>query len=127
MTPEQKKYIEENINLIENNKWDEFFNSPKSIGIGGVLYEAGITFLDELTYVPTRAFLNCSNLNTIIIPGSVTSIGNSAFSDCSGNIIKINYGGTTDEWKQLIGENNRVFRGTKYICNCTNGVVKKSR
>ena len=192
MTNEQKKYIENNIELIENNQWEEFFkDAPDSVG--AVLYEAGIDFITPLRYVPhsafyrsnlqtiaipdgvTRigdssfrycrslesvtignsvtsigdsafwecnslesvnipdsvtsighaAFWRCENLTRITIPDSVTSIGGFAFSDCSK--LEINYSGTIDDWEELIGNNDRVFKNTIYTCNCIDGVVKKSR
>ena len=81
MTEEQKKYIEANIDLIDEERWKEFFkNAPK--GIGGVLYEVGIHFLEKLRYVPNSAFYD-SNIQTIDIPERVTRIGNYAFYKCS--------------------------------------------
>ena len=83
MTEQQKRYIETNIELIEDDRWDEFFNTNRSRGIGEVLYEAGIHFLNEMTYVPNYAFYYCNNLTSISIPNSITSIGHRAFSDCT--------------------------------------------
>ena len=147
MTEQQKKYIEDNIELIDYNKWEKFF-SHCPIGAGGVLYEAGINFMNILHYIPERAFSTydclvsitipnsvesisdyafayCTNLTNVTIPCSVTNIGEYAFLYCGK--LKINYDGTTDEWKKLIGKNSRVFLNTKYTCTCSDGIVKKSR
>ena len=53
-----------------------------------ILYPAGIldgsyTIPDSVTSIGGSAFTNCSNLASITIPDSVTSIGNGAFSSCS--------------------------------------------
>ena len=38
---------------------------------------------DNVTIIPSYAFLNCTGLTSVVIPDSVTSIGSSAFSGCS--------------------------------------------
>ena len=53
------------------------------------LYKSKITSFNELQYftgltsIGNSAFINCSSLTSITIPNSVTSIGNEAFSGCS--------------------------------------------
>ena len=57
--------------------WPEYTNT----------YEGGkgvIKFTEDLTEIPIDGFLNIENLETIILPNSVTSIGNSAFYGCTG-------------------------------------------
>lgn len=81
MTQQQKQYIEQNIDLIENEDWDEFFqNAPD--GIGGVLYEAGIEFTNNMIKIPDWLFYN-SKIEDIIIPNSVTKIGDYSFAGCT--------------------------------------------
>ena len=86
MTEEQKKFIEDNIDLIENDQWAEFFDrcvrTLLSHSVGGLLYESGIDFMKELNYVPDRAFQE-SNIQAVVIPEGVTSIGYFAFCDCA--------------------------------------------
>ena len=43
-----------------------------------------ITFDSDVTSIGDKAFSNCSGLTSITIPNSVTSIGSYAFSECSG-------------------------------------------
>lgn len=81
MTQEQKTYIENNVELIDNNNWDKFFKHAPH-GTGTVLYEAGINFLKDIRYVPGSAFYE-SNIQTIDIPNNIRIIGNHAFQDCS--------------------------------------------
>ncbi len=50
----------------------------------GVFYESGVknvTLEEGITSIPSETF-NCSSINKIVIPDSVTSIGDSAFSNC---------------------------------------------
>ena len=85
MTEQQKKFIEDNIDLIRHNKWAEFFDKCFRVllshSVGGLLYEAGFDFMTKLNYVPDRAFQE-SNIQTIVIPNNITSIGLYAFSNC---------------------------------------------
>ena len=43
-----------------------------------------ITFADGIPFIPKRAFADCYSLEELAIPGSVESIGESAFEGCSG-------------------------------------------
>lgn len=43
-----------------------------------------VTIPDSVTSIGNSAFSGCSSLTSIVIPDSVTSIGNAAFEDCSG-------------------------------------------
>ena len=213
MTEEQKRYIEDNIDLIDEKRWEEFFQHAPS-GLGDVLIQAGIDFMLPLKRVPSRsfsksnvthvnipegveiidniAFTEAANLKSVTIPNSVIKIGEDSFSHChslesvelpnsvvevgerafvycqnltsvvlSQNLtciskgtffncsklkhvnipvtvksiesdsfcfieqIEINYGGTIQEWKNLVSRIPQfIFYNTKYICKCTDGVVK---
>ena len=43
-----------------------------------------ISFADGIPFIPKRAFADCYSLEELAIPGSVESIGESAFEGCSG-------------------------------------------
>ena len=107
-----------------------------------------VTIPDSVTSIDTFAFYNCTKLTSVTIPNSVTKINNYAFAHCysltSMNIpdsvtdvgvgvfrdcgeLDIHYTGTKDKWKQLFSNGNEVFKGTKYTCACTDGIVKKAR
>lgn len=75
------QYIEDNIEFIDNNKWEEFFSNAPD-GVGGVLYEAGIPFLEEMTYVPPHAFSRCEDISNITIPNNIIEIEDRAFYGC---------------------------------------------
>lgn len=80
MTIEQKQYIEQNIDLIEGNRWKEFFKDAPP-GTGAYLYSASIDFMSELKNVPFGCFSG-SNINNVTIPDGVKIINRAAFSGC---------------------------------------------
>jgi hypothetical protein len=82
-----KQFIEENIDLIEDDRWEEVYKKYRSkIRLDGnftlTLLEAGIDPLDYLNYIPER-YLESTNIKKFAIPDSVTSIGDQAFYNCS--------------------------------------------
>ncbi len=61
---------------------------------------------DSVTTIGLSAFSNCSGLTSVTIPNSVTRIGQYAFSGCS-NLTEVNYKGTEEQWNKIaIGNNN---------------------
>ena len=77
-------YTSSNGEIVTPNKTGAFGVSIKSN-----VYENGkgvITFDGEVTSIGESAFSNCKNLTSITIPGGVTSIGYSAFYRCSSLI-----------------------------------------
>ena len=72
--------------LILNNKEVKVAHKEEKY-IGDVVIPASISALGNtfaVTSIGNSAFLNCSNLTSVTIPNSVTSIGNSAFEGCKG-------------------------------------------
>ena len=59
-----------------------------------------ITIPDSVTSIGNYAFEYCTGLTDIIIPDSVTSIGSSAFANCT-NLTDIYYKGTESEWNEI--------------------------
>ncbi len=55
----------------------------------------------SVTSIGEWAFSSCSNLTSIMIPNSVTSIGYFAFYDCY-SLTTINYTGSEEEWNAII-------------------------
>ena len=82
MTPQQKEYIENNIDLITSKEWDKFFPAHVPVGLGGILYEAEIDFLSGVDKIPDHAFQNCKNITSIVIPEGITRIGDRSFAGC---------------------------------------------
>ena len=79
----------------------------------------------SVTEIGFYAFKECLSLRDVNIPSSIIKIGEGAFSDCSQ--LNINYGGTREDWKNLLLTGDKIFLHTKYVCTCTDSVVKKSR
>ena len=53
-----------------------------------------------MTSIGGSAFYNCTGLTSVVIGDSVTSIGRYAFSDCT-SLTDIYYTGTEDEWNAI--------------------------
>ena len=70
--------------ILEPNKKDQATFGATLISN---IYEDGkgiLTFDNDVTSIGYSAFYNCSGLTSIVIPNSVTSIGDYAFWGCSG-------------------------------------------
>lgn len=101
-----KKYIEDNIKLIEDNDWNSFYaNIPYRYDIAynltgkvsSVLLEADINPLEYMEDIPTY-YLRDSTVNNLNIPYNIKTIGYASFYMCKnikgklvipGHIIKI--------------------------------------
>ena len=88
MTEEVKNFIEENIDLIEQNKWEEVYKKRFPTGFTDALLEAQINPAELLGYIPKR-YLQDSRITQYSIPDNITNIGGAAFSDCE-NLTTIN-------------------------------------
>ena len=87
-----------------------YSSSPWGANIISVIIEDGVTSIGE------RAFSSCTGLTSVTIPDSVTSIGNYAFYNCTGLIIV-----TIPDSVTSIGID--AFYGTTWYNNQPNGLV----
>ena len=55
---------------------------------------------DGVTYIAANAFDHCYELTTVILPASLTEIGDSVFS--SGRVTHLLYAGTETQWQEII-------------------------
>ena len=55
-------------------------NEPSFSGCSGL---TSVVIPESVTYIGEKAFWGCSGLTSVVIPESVTSIGKWAFSECS--------------------------------------------
>ncbi len=71
-------------------------------------------------YISGYAFFDCSSLESITIPDSVTSIGSYAFYGCA-SLTSVTYKGTVEQWDSIsIGSNNESL--TSLIGSCGTGL-----
>ena len=77
---------------------------------------------DSVTRIGDGAFIYCSGLTSIIIPNSVTSIGGGAFFNCTG-LTKVYYGGANiTDWNKinLSWGNSYLLSADRYYYSETN-------
>lgn len=99
MTEKVKKFIEDNINLIEQNtyhswqqlysKFEDFDGEDLPGDFGKCMLDAGINPCEVLGYVPRRFLQFQKDITNFEIPDTCTYIGMSAFEDTSLKYINI--------------------------------------
>ena len=149
MVPKLKTFIEEHIDLIEQQRWQALYSYAEAeipFQIGNLSYnllQAGINPLNDLnrvlpemfcnamelheieipsnvTKIMRQAFMDCYYLKKIMIPKSVITIDDTAFSNCY-DLEDIQYQGTTTEFLNNIKPTAKMFADTKRgIVECSN-------
>lgn len=134
-----KKFVEENINLINNNKWESIYEKLKNqFSVMGnfteTMLKCGIDPASILGYVPNY-YLYYSNIPSYKIPDSVTSIGSSAFEGCSSltnieipnsvtSIEKDTFNSCTSLTNVIIGDNvKNIDDSAFYGCTSLTNIV----
>ena len=75
------------------------------------------TIPGSVTSIGDDAFSGCASLTSVTIPDSVTSIGNYAFS-CCGSLTDVYFTGTETAWNCItIGTANDALKNAKIHCN----------
>ena len=88
MTENIKRFIEENINLIEQDKWGKIYEKATNdlIAYTGefteTMFQVGIHPEEYLTELPDW-FLSGSSIREFTIPDNITAIGSSVFCNCN--------------------------------------------
>ena len=86
LSKEAKNYIKQNQYLLEENKFQKFFDKCdwafKNEIAEFFLLDCDINFLEYMTEISSYLFYNSKRLESINIPDSVTKICKSAFSSC---------------------------------------------
>ena len=78
----------------------------------------------NITTIGDRAFAHCYSLESIYISSSLTHIGELAFEWCV-SLTTINYGGTIEEWQNLVAGSDWDKGIPSYVVYCTNGQITK--
>lgn len=141
MDTKLKKFIEDNINYIEDNNYDIktglYFQAYLSNIRGGeltkLLDDVGINPLDYLDYVPWQfwAYSKCtsvevpegintigtdafymSDIKTVMLPSTITMLGEASFRNCF--VDTIIYRGTKEEWMNIY-DNGANAEGIKVV------------
>ena len=121
MFEQLKKFIEENIELIEAGEFDQLYKMNVDVPkFTQVLLSAGIDPRKNLTYIPSNylcetdikefkvpphitriessAFWSCESLNKVTLPEGLVSIDRDAFAECH-NLWQINFPSTLENIK----------------------------
>ena len=94
-------------------------DSLETIGIGAFGYNnfEEIVIPDNVKTIADGGFEYCSDLTTITLPKSLTSIGASAFAGCV-SLKTVNYKGTQEQWAQIkIDDYNEKLTGANIVYN----------
>lgn len=79
----------------------------------------------SVTSIGEAAFEDCSELTSITIPKSVTNISYYAFIRCT-KLTSINFEGTTEQWKTIYKDFSWNEDTGEYIVHCTDGDLTKA-
>ncbi len=77
-----------------------------------------VTIPDSVTSIGTSAFENCASLQTVSMPASVTKIGANAFKNCTA-LTAIDFYGTQAEWNAINFESGWDSGLSSYTVDCT--------
>ena len=77
-----------------------------------------VSIPEGVTYIGAGSFNDCTTLNTVTLPSTITSIGNNAF--LNTGIRTVNYRGTEEQWNNItIGSDNDPLKNATINYNYT--------
>ena len=128
LTDRLKRFINQNSDLIDSNRFDTVFSNAVTDGIplgdvSELLIRSGIDFLlyvdhiytymfhdvqelerltlgDNIEYIGAYAFNDCTNLKYLSLPKELKMIKFVPFAHCS-NLQVLNYRGTIEDWGKV--------------------------
>ena len=102
---------------------DNVMLSSRTLYIDGKKVEEDLIIPDSVTSIGNYAFWGCSGLTSVTIPDSVKSIGDDAFRDCTG-LTSITFNGTIAQWS-AISKGYDWKDGVSSTCKviCTDGEI----
>lgn len=151
LTNRLKRFINQNAQFINNNEFDTLFSNgvEAKIPLGDIselLIRSGIDFLpyvdhiyatmfhgvqelerltldDNIEYIGTYAFTDCTNLEYLSLPKDLKMIKFAPFDNCPKLQI-LNYQGTIDDWgKVQLSQSWNKYSSIKVI-KCLDGDIK---
>lgn len=82
-----------------------------------------IVIPDSVTYIGERMFRNCGSLASVTIPNNVTSIEQFAFANCN-SLKSIKYNGTKKQWENVYKRSYWYYGSSATKIICTDGVIE---
>lgn len=97
---------------LDGHQVDGFFFAPNP-RFPGMEDVKSIVISEGIPQINLRTFQHCSNLESITIPTTVTSIGQGAFTDCT-SLKTVIYNGTEEQFAQVVvDEQNELFHAAE--------------
>ena len=120
-------YINDCLIKVDTNLVGDFTIEPDTRVIaGGAFCECSslnsVTIPNSVTSIGDWAFDSCSSLTSITIPNSVTSIGYEAFRGCS-SLTSIEFQGNMEQWNAISKGSNWNYNVLATHVQCTDGQV----
>ncbi len=112
----------------------KFAEDAESLKLGAAVFDGctsltAITFPDYVTEIPSRTLYNCSALESVGLPSTITSVADDfhnnyvSSSVTTRKLYKIYFDGTQEQWQRLEFSTDNVI--TQCTISCTDGEIVK--